>query len=83
MSVDPGFTGQQFIPHSVTRSPTRALLTGDAGAHAEIEVDGGVDPANARSLVQAGASFWSPAPRSSTPPTHPAVRALRRAADGR
>ncbi len=55
MSVNPGFGGQSFIPRSVTRvAALRALL---ADRPVDIEVDGGVDSGNARTLVQAGATM--------------------------
>jgi len=55
MSVNPGFGGQSFIPRSVARvAELRALL---ADRPVDIEVDGGVDLGNARTLVQAGATM--------------------------
>ncbi len=55
MSVNPGLGGQSFIPRSVTRvAELRALL---ADRPVDIEVDGGVDSGNARTLVQAGATM--------------------------
>jgi len=57
MSVNPGFSGQKFIPHSVSKvRETRARL-GIAGTTADIEVDGGVSSANAGALVEAGATM--------------------------
>lgn len=57
MSVNPGFGGQSFIPHSLEKiRQTRALLA-QAGSHAAIEVDGGVDRTNAGALAAAGASI--------------------------
>ena len=57
MSVNPGFSGQSFIPHAFRKvAETRALLA-EAGSQAAIEVDGGVDITNARELVAAGASI--------------------------
>ena len=57
MSVNPGFSGQKFIPHSISKvRETRARL-GIAGSTAEIEVDGGVSSANAGALVEAGATM--------------------------
>jgi len=57
MSVNPGFSGQSFIAHSVQKvEQARALLT-SAGSGADIEVDGGVSTANAASLVAAGATI--------------------------
>lgn len=57
MSVNPGFTGQSFIPRSVEKvRAARQLLTA-AGSSADIEVDGGVDVGNAGVLVAAGATI--------------------------
>ena len=57
MSVNPGFTGQKFIPESIAKvAAARALLT-KLGSQAAIEVDGGVDATNAAALVAAGASI--------------------------
>jgi len=53
MSVNPGFGGQQFIPEVVEK--TRALKALLNGRAVHIEIDGGVDPATAPSVVQAGA----------------------------
>jgi len=55
MSVNPGFGGQAFIDSSVGKvRRCRSLLAG-TGSRAVIEVDGGVTPANARALTEAGA----------------------------
>jgi ribulose-phosphate 3-epimerase len=55
MSVNPGFTGQAFLPQSVRKvAEARTLLTA-RGSRAVIAVDGGVDVSNAGQLVQAGA----------------------------
>ncbi|MEZ5289184.1 MAG: ribulose-phosphate 3-epimerase [Vicinamibacterales bacterium] len=57
MSVNPGFGGQTFIPHSLDKiRRVRALLDG-AGNAAPVEVDGGVDLRTIRGVVQAGASI--------------------------
>jgi len=57
MSVNPGFGGQSFIPHSVKKiAAVRALLDA-AGNSAPIEVDGGVDLATVESVVTAGARW--------------------------
>ena len=56
MSVNPGFSGQTFIPRSESKiEAIRALLDGQ-GSTAPIEVDGGVDESNAARIVGAGAS---------------------------
>ena len=57
MSVNPGFSGQSFIPYSLRKvAQARQFLTQN-GSHADIEVDGGVDAGNAAALVHAGATI--------------------------
>ena len=55
MSVNPGFGGQAFLPGSVAKVRRLRALARERGLNTQIEVDGGVDPANARTLVDAGA----------------------------
>jgi ribulose-phosphate 3-epimerase len=57
MSVNPGFTGQTFIAHSIDKVKAARALLAAAGSTAAIEVDGGVDQTNAAALVDAGASI--------------------------
>ncbi len=55
MSVNPGFGGQKFIPHTVEKiRQLRELITAK-DSKALIEVDGGVTLENASMLMQAGA----------------------------
>ena len=79
MSVNPGFGGQTFIPHTFAKvSAARALLRADGPA---IEVDGGVDASNAAALVAGGASILvAGASIFGTADPAAAVRALRHAA---
>jgi ribulose-phosphate 3-epimerase len=57
MSVNPGFGGQEFIPHSLEKlRRVQAVLTA-AGSSAPIEIDGGIDAANIAAVVDAGASI--------------------------
>lgn len=56
MSVNPGFGGQKFIPQSVGRVRTLRGWLDELGSDAELEVDGGVTPENARLLADAGAT---------------------------
>ena len=57
MSVNPGFGGQAFIPHSLEKlRRVRAVLSA-AGSSAPIEIDGGVDAANIADVVRAGAGI--------------------------
>ncbi|HEV3091162.1 MAG TPA: ribulose-phosphate 3-epimerase [Candidatus Cybelea sp.] len=54
MSVNPGFSGQQFIPRALDKvREARALI--DGRSECLIEVDGGIGESNARALVEAGA----------------------------
>jgi ribulose-phosphate 3-epimerase len=82
MSVNPGFGGQAFIPHSLDKlRRVRELLT-ESGSAAHIEVDGGIDLKNVGSVVAAGATivvagnaiFGTPDPEAAT-------RALRATAN--
>jgi ribulose-phosphate 3-epimerase len=52
MTVEPGFGGQKFIPHS----PEKIRRLRDLSADIEIEVDGGIDAKTAPLVVEAGAS---------------------------
>ena len=81
MSVNPGFGGQAFIPHSIEKvRHVRAVLDA-AGSSAPIEIDGGIDAENAAQVVAAGASILvaGNAIFGSKDPEH-ATRALRAAA---
>jgi len=54
MSVNPGWGGQPFIPHTADKlARLRALLPD----RVRLEVDGGVAPATARTVVDAGADL--------------------------
>ena len=55
MSVNPGFGGQVFIPHSVPKIRAVRALLDRAGNPAPIEVDGGIDLTTVASVVGAGA----------------------------
>jgi ribulose-phosphate 3-epimerase len=55
MTVNPGWGGQPFIPRSLDKLPrVRAAV----GAHAAIEVDGGIDPDTAPACLNAGAGVF-------------------------
>ena len=54
MSVNPGFGGQKFIPHVYQKALSLKTRIREEGLNVLIEVDGGVDTANARLLVDAG-----------------------------
>ncbi|MEY4703375.1 MAG: hypothetical protein RIR96_1272 [Bacteroidota bacterium] len=55
MSVNPGFGGQSFIPHTLHKIKTLRKMITDAGLSVLIEIDGGVTTANAASIKEAGA----------------------------
>ena len=55
MSVNPGFGGQKFIPHTLKKVRELRELINATGSHALIEVDGGVNLQTAPSLIEAGA----------------------------
>jgi ribulose-phosphate 3-epimerase len=57
MSVNPGFSGQSFIPRSVEKIGRAAAMLKAAGSGARIQVDGGVDPGNTPDLIRAGAEI--------------------------
>ena len=54
MSVNPGFGGQSFIPGSLSKIKRLREMIDKSGSNAIIEVDGGVDITNARTLFDAG-----------------------------
>lgn len=56
MSVHPGSGGQSFIPSALDKLRALRALVDAAGSRAELAVDGGIKPDNARSAVRAGAS---------------------------
>ena len=57
MSVNPGFGGQAFIPHSIEKLGKVRRILDAAGSRAEIEIDGGIDHGNVADVVAAGASI--------------------------
>jgi ribulose-phosphate 3-epimerase len=55
MSVNPGFGGQKFLSASIDKIRRLRAIVQQRGLKAQIEVDGGVDLGNIRTLVEAGA----------------------------
>ncbi|MBL7741002.1 MAG: ribulose-phosphate 3-epimerase [Chitinophagaceae bacterium] len=55
MSVNPGFGGQKFIPHTLERIKQLRKMITDRGLNVHIEIDGGVTVDNAASITAAGA----------------------------
>jgi ribulose-phosphate 3-epimerase len=57
MSVNPGFGGQSFIPHSLAKIAELKALIKNTASSAKIEVDGGISLDNAAEILQAGADI--------------------------
>lgn len=55
MGVNPGFCGQAFIPHTVTKVIQLRKLIDETKSKALIQVDGGVNESTAIQLIEAGA----------------------------
>lgn len=55
MSVNPGFGGQSFIPHSLVKIQELRKMIRDKNLPTLIEIDGGVNTENAKSIIDAGA----------------------------
>lgn len=58
MSVNPGFSGQAFIPQSISRVAEIRRRLDALGSSAWLEVDGGVTAENAGKLREAGATAF-------------------------
>jgi ribulose-phosphate 3-epimerase len=56
MSVNPGFGGQSFIPHTFEKIRQLRGMIDHLGLQVDIEIDGGVTLGNAKQLLDAGAS---------------------------
>ena len=80
MTVDPGWGGQAFLPHSIGKLRRLKALVGDG---ADIEVDGGVDLSTIKDCAEAGASvFVAGSAVFGTDDPAAAVRELAAAASG-
>ena len=55
MSVNPGFGGQKFIPHTLKKITALRKMIDDNKLNVKIEIDGGVTVENAGSIIEAGA----------------------------
>ena len=55
MTVNPGFGGQQFIPHSMEKIKLVKKMIDEKGLQVHISIDGGVTLQNASSIIAAGA----------------------------
>lgn len=57
MSVEPGFGGQKFIPHTLEKVRQLRKLISESCSRALIEIDGGVNAKTAPQLAEAGADI--------------------------
>ena len=55
MSVNPGFGGQSFIPHTLDKLQEARKMIDASGFDIDLEVDGGVNIKNIREIAEAGA----------------------------
>jgi ribulose-phosphate 3-epimerase len=55
MSVNPGFGGQSFIPHTLQKIKALRTMINERNLQVKIEIDGGVTLDNAKSILDAGA----------------------------
>lgn len=55
MSVNPGFGGQKFIPHTLVKIRELRQMIDEKGLSVQIEIDGGVTLDNVASIMEAGA----------------------------
>lgn len=55
MSVNPGYGGQAFIPHTLEKIKRLVALRERTGSRCLIEVDGGVNRSTGKKLMEAGA----------------------------
>ncbi len=58
MSVNPGFGGQSFIPHTLDKLRAVRKLIDESGRDIRLEVDGGVKVDNIREIAEAGADMF-------------------------
>jgi len=54
MSVNPGFGGQKFIPYVLDKAKKVRKMIDERGLKVNIEIDGGVGPANIAEVAKAG-----------------------------
>ena len=57
MSVFPGFGGQKFIPDIISKIEELNKIKNKKNLHFEIEVDGGINFTNYKSVIKAGANI--------------------------
>lgn len=58
MGVNPGFSGQKFIPGTLARIQTVRERLDAVGSSADLSIDGGITPETARDSARSGATFF-------------------------
>jgi len=58
MSVNPGFGGQSFIPHTLDKLRAARKIIDASGRDIRLEIDGGVKVDNIREIKEAGADMF-------------------------
>ena len=58
MSVNPGFGGQSFIPHTLQKLRQARQIIDNSGLDIRLEIDGGVTTKNIREIAEAGADTF-------------------------
>jgi ribulose-phosphate 3-epimerase len=56
MTVNPGFSGQKFMPEVIPKIEQAYKKIENLGTGIDLQVDGGIDPETAPSVVRAGAN---------------------------
>ncbi len=78
MSVNPGFSGQSFIPSALAKLRQARRLIEESGYPIRLEIDGGVNVDNIREIAAAGAdTFVAGAAIFNTPDYRATIAALR------
>ena len=78
MSVNPGFGGQTFIPHSLQKLREMSAMIREVKPEVMLEVDGGIDDITAAQVVEAGANVLVAGTHVFGAPDIPAaIRSLR------
>ena len=57
MSVEPGFAGQKFMPEVVEKIKNLKKIKEEKKLHFDIEVDGGINFDNNKTVIEAGANI--------------------------
>jgi ribulose-phosphate 3-epimerase len=56
MTVNPGFGGQSFIASQLPKISEIRRMINASGRDIDLEVDGGINPATAKQVIEAGAN---------------------------